>query len=223
MATTFFAYEEYKVLFANVFDHRWPAVNESLAGSAAGITAVALTYPLDLVRARLAMQENAKAQPHLQYRYRGVFDALVSIPRQEGPAALYRGISAAVVGVVPYAGIKFSAYEALKRVAMTLFSKSEADLPVSVRMGCGGLAGLLAQTFTYPFDVLRRRAQTGRQPYPNVVVGIVQLAREEGVRRGLYRGLSLNYLKTLPNVMIYMSLYDIFKARLLKLSQHNRI
>jgi hypothetical protein len=57
----------------------------------------------------------------------------------------------------------------------------------------------------------------------NVVVGIVQLAREEGVRRGLYRGLSLNYLKTLPNVMIYMSLYDIFKARLLKLSQHNRI
>lgn len=221
MATTFFAYEEYKVLFNSMFDQRWRAVNESMAGSAAGITAVALTYPLDLVRARLAMQENAKNQAQLPYRYRGVFDALVSIPRQEGFRALYRGMSAAVVGVVPYAGIKFSAYEALKRLAMTISSKSEQDLPVPVRMGCGGLAGLLAQTFTYPFDVLRRRAQTGRQPYGNVFVGIVQLAREEGVRRGLYRGLSLNYLKTLPNVMIYMSLYDIFKARLLKLNRHD--
>ena len=30
-------------------------------------------------------------------------------------------------------------------------------------------------------------------------------------RNGLYRGLSLNYLKTMPNVAIYMSLYDIGK------------
>ena len=42
--------------------------------------------------------------------------------------------------------------------------------------------------------------------------GLLQLRREEGVRRGLYRGLSLNYLKTLPNVMLYMSLYDQFKV-----------
>jgi len=35
--------------------------------------------------------------------------------------------------------------------------------------------------------------------------------REEGVRRGLYRGLTLNYIKTVPNVAIYMSLYDLVK------------
>lgn len=33
-------------------------------------------------------------------------------------------------------------------------------------------------------------------------------------RRGLYRGLSLNYVKTIPNVAIYMSLYDFLKMRL---------
>lgn len=31
---------------------------------------------------------------------------------------------------------------------------------------------------------------------------------------GLYRGLSLNWLKTMPNVAIYMSLYDILKLQL---------
>ena len=32
--------------------------------------------------------------------------------------------------------------------------------------------------------------------------------------RGLYRGLTLNWLKTAPNVAIYMSLYDTVKAYL---------
>ena len=31
------------------------------------------------------------------------------------------------------------------------------------------------------------------------------------MRRGLYRGLTLNYIKTVPNVAIYMSLYDLVK------------
>ena len=38
--------------------------------------------------------------------------------------------------------------------------------------------------------------------------------REEGLRRGLYKGLSLNYIKTLPNVAIYMSVYDAIKFRI---------
>ena len=32
------------------------------------------------------------------------------------------------------------------------------------------------------------------------------------MRRGLYKGLSLNYLKTAPNTALYLSLYDFFKS-----------
>jgi solute carrier family 25 protein 16 len=39
---------------------------------------------------------------------------------------------------------------------------------------------------------------------------------QEGIRRGLYRGLTLNYIKTVPNVALYMSIYDVAKAYLLK-------
>lgn len=38
--------------------------------------------------------------------------------------------------------------------------------------------------------------------YTSVWSALVTIGREEGVRRGLYRGLSLNYLKTMPNVAI---------------------
>lgn len=52
------------------------------AGSMAGLTAVALTYPLDTVRARLATQINTPGAGGQQYK--GVIDALVKIPRQDG-------------------------------------------------------------------------------------------------------------------------------------------
>lgn len=32
--------------------------------------------------------------------------------------------------------------------------------------------------------------------------------------QGLYRGLTLNYIKTVPNVAIYMSLYDVVRLGL---------
>jgi hypothetical protein len=44
-------------------------------------------------------------------------------------------------------------------------------------------------------DVLRRRMQThdGRL-YSSVLDGVLKIWREEGFRRGLYRGLTLNYM-----------------------------
>ena len=72
---------------------------------------------------------------------------------------------------------------------------------------------MLAQTFVYPLDVVRRRMQTSgaTAAYSGTWDALSTIARTEGVRHGLYRGLTLNYLKTMPNVAIYMSLYDIVK------------
>ena len=50
--------------------------------------------------------------------------------------------------------------------------------------------------------------------YSSTWDALTTIARQEGVRNGLYRGLTLNYLKTMPNVAIYMSLYDLIKAYL---------
>jgi hypothetical protein len=54
------------------------------------------------------------------------------------------------------------------------------------------------------------------QIFPNekLCIWVHNLSMRNLCRRGLYRGLSLNYLKTMPNVAIYMSLYDFLKIRL---------
>lgn len=57
-ATQFTSYEMYKKMFGEK--------STFFAGSAAGVTAVALTYPLDTIRARLAFQVSLKYLAHVR-------------------------------------------------------------------------------------------------------------------------------------------------------------
>jgi len=206
MSLTFLSYEEYKVRLMDSGMHKQAAT--LTAGSAAGVTAVALTYPLDLVRATMAKPSN---------QYSSMINALVGISRERGIGALYSGISATILGVAPYAALKFASYEAFKGTLSSVCNVKEADLLPWQRMTAGLVAGMLAQTCVYPLDVVRRRMQThegAKALYRGPIDALRTIAREEGIRTGLFRGLSLNYLKTMPNVAIYMSLYDIVKMRL---------
>lgn len=62
-----------------------PAVGNFAAGSLAGSTALILTYPLDLIRARLAAQVLTK-------HYKGISHAIVTIFKEKGVFGLYRGV-----------------------------------------------------------------------------------------------------------------------------------
>eukprot|EP00041_Stephanoeca_diplocostata_P020880 m.477605 g.477605 ORF g.477605 m.477605 type:complete len:300 (+) comp21688_c1_seq25:385-1284(+) len=216
LSTQFLAYEKYKETLIPLFSDTAGATGKNAvtlaAGSAAGVTAVVLTYPLDVVRARMALQQEGKSTT----RYKHMFDALVTVGRTEGTAALYRGLSATVGGAAPYTGLKFCAYEALKRTAASILHVDEQDLPSTARVGAGAMAGLMALTAVYPFDVIRRRMQThaGGARYSSLWNAFTTILNQEGIRKGLYRGLSLNYIKTLPNVAIYLSLYDFVMLHL---------
>ena len=69
------------------------------AGSLAGMTAVGLTYPLDLARARAAGTLNS--------RYRGLTGALRVTLAEEGWRGLFRGIGPTLAGALPFEGLKF--------------------------------------------------------------------------------------------------------------------
>lgn len=59
-----------------------------------------------------------------------------------------------LIGILPYAGLKFYVYEELKRHV-----PEEQQTSILMRLSCGAIAGLLGQTFTYPLDVVRRQMQ----------------------------------------------------------------
>eukprot|EP00401_Gymnodinium_catenatum_P007632 CAMPEP_0117526446 /NCGR_PEP_ID=MMETSP0784-20121206/36289_1 /TAXON_ID=39447 /ORGANISM="" /LENGTH=301 /DNA_ID=CAMNT_0005322673 /DNA_START=51 /DNA_END=953 /DNA_ORIENTATION=+ len=179
-----------------------------VAGGGAGLTAVFTTYPLDLARARMAllMEQGVQQVPSMVGTMRQVW-------KQGGIRALYSGAGISMTGAGIYCGLKFATYDYSKAVCRK-YLLPDPDGPPSVthRAVSGGLAGCFAQTFVYPFDVLRRRLQTGgaeaKAKYPDTVRGLWRLYRDEGFVRGLYRGCFLNYLKTVPNTTVYLALFD---------------
>lgn len=75
------------------------------------------------------------------------------IYRQEGMLGLFRGHSATLLRVFPYAGIKFLAYEQIRA-----FLIPNKDHETSVRrLLSGSFAGATSVFFTYPLEVIRVR------------------------------------------------------------------
>ena len=136
------------------------------------------------------------------------------IARQEGARGFFQGLGAGVGQVVPYMGLFFSAYEALRPplAAMSLpFGSGDAT--------AGVLASVFAKTGVFPLDLIRKRLQVqgpnrvryvgGKIPvYSRDVwsTGKAIVAREGW--RGLYRGLGVGLVKSAPASAITMWTYE---------------
>jgi solute carrier family 25 protein 16 len=108
-AIQYVAYDFFKTFFYAQNPKNVTAAQRLAAGACAGITAVCTTYPLDLVRVRLACQGEGYGN-----KYSGILHCIQTIYKKEGLTGLYRGSVPTLVGIIPYAAINFSIYETLK-------------------------------------------------------------------------------------------------------------
>lgn len=224
-ATQFTSFEIYKKYLSGLSIPLVQHGDKFVAGAGAGVTAVTLTYPLDTIRARLAFQITG------EHRYTGIVHAATTILKTEGGIrGLYRGFVPTMVGMVPYAGLSFYCFESLKFFCMkylpsTLCRKCERNtgglvLTVPGKLVCGGLAGAVAQSVSYPLDVTRRRMQLAYM-HPSTAkfgMGMVKtltlIYKENGVVKGLYRGMTINYIRAIPMVATSFSTYELMKQLL---------
>ncbi|SPJ75395.1 related to mitochondrial carrier protein [Fusarium torulosum] len=203
-AVQFSSYNFYK---RNIFERHPGAdlapLTRLVCGGLAGITSVFLTYPLDIVRTRLSIQSASfselGARPD---KLPGMWTTLVQMYKTEGGwSALYRGIIPTVAGVAPYVGLNFMVYESVRKY---LTPEGEQNPNASRKLLAGAVSGAVAQTCTYPFDVLRRRFQINTMSgmgyqYKGIIDAIRVIVMQEGVK-GLYKGIVPNLLKVAPSM-----------------------
>jgi len=103
--SAYFTYREY--LESQV---QWNSdIIKVISGGMAGITAITITYPTDLIRRRLQLQNFDKSVP----KYSGILDCIRKINRVEGVRGLYRGLTATYIKLFPTIGIQFLVMERL--------------------------------------------------------------------------------------------------------------
>jgi len=117
------------------------------------------------------------------------------------------------MGIMPYAGISFFTYETLKKLYSDHFHEKKLN-PLH-RLLFGACAGLFGQSATYPLDIIRRRMQTdgisgpSRPEYRKMWSTAKYVYATEGLRKGLYKGLSMNWVKGPIAVGISFTTFDL--------------
>ncbi|CEP64132.1 Mrx21p LALA0_S10e03180g [Lachancea lanzarotensis] len=192
------------------------------SGAACGFCSVLATYPLDLVRTRLSIQtanlknlQSAATAKTTIVRPPGVWRLLVTTYTQEGGiAGLYRGFWPTSIGVVPYVSLNFTVYEQLRELIPTGVDPTWATI---YKLSIGAVSGGVAQTITYPFDLLRRRFQVLAMNqnalgyrYTGILDALRTIGRTEGFK-GYYKGLTANLFKVVPSTAVSWVVYEAIR------------
>ncbi|KAF2457378.1 mitochondrial carrier domain-containing protein [Lineolata rhizophorae] len=222
-AVQFGAYNFYKRFFEETPGAPLGAYQRLVCGGCAGITSVTFTYPLDIVRTRLSIQSASFKElgEHARKQLPGMWGLMFSMYKNEGGFfALYRGILPTVAGVAPYVGLNFMVYETMRRIVTPEGQQNPGTLG---KLGAGAVSGAVAQTFTYPFDVLRRRFQINTMSgmgykYTSISGAIAQIWTQEGVK-GFYKGIAPNLLKVAPSMAASWASFELTRDLLTGLAR----
>lgn len=211
-----------------------PAAISLLAGGFAGMTAMAACFPLETVRTRMATLGAAQGVKLFAYTR----DLIAS----DGVGALYRGLTPSLISVMPYFAVRFGTYDILQRwytavVEPALDGERSGAQRRSdstrrrLREGLEGsrrllspaatfgmIAGMCASTTTFPFELVRRRAMVGHSE-SNPLMAMLRIAREEGFRKGLYKGFGLSLVKVAPSSAVTFLAYEVCFGALTKLAE----
>lgn len=195
------------------YEYMWRAA----AGGCAGMTATVCTYPLDVVRTRLAVHAGQSQYNSIGSAFRHVYST----------GNLWTGIRPTLYAVAPFVAIQQATYDVIKMASMEYAGVQPS---VGFFLSCGAVAGLCAQSVVYPLDMIRRRMQAdlgtsaqassvaATQTRRAVVSHYTWLAlrnvvKEEGTR-GLFRGMWPTFMKVAPAVAVSVTVRDAVLGRI---------
>ena len=208
------------------------------AGMLAETIACIIYVPVDVIKERLQVQNDASKNTFQQYKYNGSLDALKQIVKNEGISGLYKGYAATLASYGPFSAFYFLFYEQLKsRCKMFLNGKSnntnnlyrsdegKSDLPFPYVVLCSATAGAAASWITSPLDMAKLRLQIQRSSSNSIISptssspyqhkGMIDCLSEiykQGGFHGLFRGAGARVLHFTPATMITMTCFETCRS-----------
>lgn len=214
MAIRFSSFEYYKTLLADK-SGKVSTGGVFFAGLGAGITeAVTVVTPMDVIKIRLQAQRHSTVDPLDVPKYRNAIHACFTIIREEGPMALYKGVTLTALRQATNQAVNFTFYLEFKRIARQLQDLEE--LPSYQHLILGGVSGAMGPISNAPIDTIKTRIQksvsvAGEGSWGRFVRVTREIAQKEGYK-AFYRGLTPRVLRVAPGQAITFMVYEKVKS-----------
>jgi solute carrier family 25 (mitochondrial uncoupling protein), member 8/9 len=177
-----------------------PAAAGLAAGAVSGVTAAALTNPLDLVKTRV----QAPRAPGVPKPTAAA--ALRAVLQQNGVRGLWSGTAPAAARAAVQTAAQCGAYDGAKRV---LLRTARVEDGPAAHFAASAVTGLVVTTATAPFDVVKVRmyaaadaaAKSGATRRLSPLAAAADLVRSEGPL-ALWKGWTAQYARLGPQSVI---------------------
>ncbi|CAJ0932033.1 unnamed protein product, partial [Mesorhabditis belari] len=177
------------------------AIVHMLSAGTGGMVAATVVNPIWLVKTRL----------QLHHGKMGIWAMVKRVHQREGFRGFYRGVTASYAGVSETM-IQFVLYEYFRQVLLEWHGTAEETdrrkLDFLKFVFAGGGAKFIACVIAYPHEVVRTRLREEGSSRKGFFGTLYQLYREGW--KTMYRGLSVQLMRTVPSTAITMTTYETF-------------
>eukprot|EP00455_Lapot_gusevi_P019860 TRINITY_DN2113_c0_g1_i2.p1 TRINITY_DN2113_c0_g1~~TRINITY_DN2113_c0_g1_i2.p1 ORF type:complete len:289 (+),score=49.64 TRINITY_DN2113_c0_g1_i2:69-935(+) len=185
-----------------------PWQRDIISGSAAGIAALFVVYPLDTLRTRLQTSG----------RFSGPLDCAKKTLLEEGARGFYKGLMSPLFGQILYKSIIFGTLGSTTRL---IHGDPSRPIPLHKFFVCASLAGGACCFVSTPIELVRSRLQvqyaehiTQGPRYSGVYQCVRDTFRAQGVR-GIWKGLYITLCRDVPGVGIWCTTHEALRRRFL--------
>ena len=193
--------------------------------------ATLVTHPLDTLKVRAQLLGELRREHH-GLGARELARSVRHIVRSEGAAALYAGISAALLRHATFSTLRHGGFACCCAQLASPGSRRGEQHPSSAltmqsSVACAAVVGLVSAVVAQPCDLVLVRMQADganpasrRRAYRHAVHGIRTVARTEGVRR-LWTGCAPTVARGVAVTLTQLPTYHLAKEALLGLDERD--
>ncbi|VVC99769.1 ADP,ATP carrier protein 1-like [Leptidea sinapis] len=183
-------------------------MKDFLAGGISAAVSKTAMAPMERVKLILQVQHVSK-QIKADQRYKGIVDAFIRIPKEQGIGSLWRGNLANVIRYFPTQALNFAFKDVYKGLFLEGVDKNTQFWKFFIgNLASGGAAGATSLCFVYPLDFARTRLAAdvgkgaGQREFNGLIDCLMKTLKSDGPI-GWYRG----FVVSVQGIIIYRATY----------------
>jgi len=214
----FYANNLLKVLVKKYTKKHVTVVQNLFIASLAGVINVLLTCPLWVANTRFKLQFKSKRDSNKESKpYKGMYDCLVRVAREEGIEALWSGTVASLI-LVSNPTIHFVVYDKVRQIWLTAAKKQGRNLNSLEIFMNGAIAKAFATIVTYPIQIAQTRLRAHgketsdtKEKYSSTLDVLLKLYKSDGIL-GWFAGMDVKLVQTVLTAAFQFMCYEYIKA-----------